>query len=428
MRKLLILVLCGALVVLLAVGYHFSQREHAAVLSSWNAPVSTPMGITLQVRAAKTAAGTLMVYADDNGMTLYSRDHSSATEPQGCAAGTCEKRFTPAVAPSGAVPNVDWSFAYTAGTRQWAHGKDPMFVCAGDNSIGSAACDKAEAGAWHVATFHPGTEFDLPAEIAVREVSGALGVVLIDYQGMTLYAYMGDPRTAAGACDGCTGRWLPLEAPLQASSPPGFSMVARHDGINQWLYHGAALYRFDGDQKPGDVTGENVDRRFHAALIVRHFMPENVTVRRDVELGDILVTNGGATLYERDRGIPGEPQGFREDHGSPALGRFLGTAACDAVCAKLWSPLPAPANSLPSGYWSIFTRPDGSKQWGYKGFAMYTYLKEGPGETRGNEVFELATLGAAPQMTPGIADKDLGVGGGGVGMGLGSMFWHAVIP
>jgi predicted lipoprotein with Yx(FWY)xxD motif len=430
MRARVVLLACTVSIVVLAFFFHARHETRTARSAASQAPLSTPPGITLQARAKRKEAARRqmaeIVYADEKGLTLYFRNPSDT--PPRCAVD-CDDVFKPALAPDGAVAVADWTFAGDASdARQWRHRGVPLFVCAKDKVAGSVECDEAAGGVWHAAIFRPADDLEFPGEIGARETDDAVGVALIDDQGMTLYTYLGDPRDPVSTCEGCTGRWLPVEGPRQPNPLPAFSVITRPDGINQWSYQGAALYRFDGDQKPADVTGENVDPRFQVARLMRHFMPESVRVRRDLELGDILVTRRGETLYERDRGIPGEHQGFREDHGAAALGRFLGTATCDESCAKTWLPLEAPAHSLPSGYWSILSRPSGIRQWAYKGFALYTHSKENPGETRGNQVFELAELGAPPKFTPGVADADVGVGGADVGMGLGSMFWHAVVP
>lgn len=54
------------------------------------------------------------------------------------------------------------------------------------------------------------------------------------------------------------------------------------------------------------------------------------------------------------------------------------------TCQQYWPPLLAAADSVPVGKWTIQTRKDGSKQWAYKGLALYTsHLDKNPGETFG---------------------------------------------
>jgi predicted lipoprotein with Yx(FWY)xxD motif len=64
-----------------------------------------------------------------------------------------------------------------------------------------------------------------------------------------------------------------------------------------------------------------------------------------------------------------------------------GVSNCNDKCATAWPPLIAAADAKPMGDWTIVTRQDGSKQWAYKGMALYTWIKDTkPGETSGDGV------------------------------------------
>jgi predicted lipoprotein with Yx(FWY)xxD motif len=93
--------------------------------------------------------------------------------------------------------------------------------------------------------------------------NSALGQILVDTQGRTLYLFKADsPRVSA--CGGaCAVAWPPL---LVRGNPivvggADRSLVAtiqRPSGARQLTYDGHPLYRFVDDQKPGDVNGEGV--------------------------------------------------------------------------------------------------------------------------------------------------------------------------
>src|SRR5262245_27100525 len=68
----------------------------------------------------------------------------------------------------------------------------------------------------------------------------------------------------------------------------------------------------------------------------------------------ILVNGTGMTLYV-----------FDKDAG--------GKSACNGPCAANWPPLPAGADAMASGDWTIIVRDDGSKQWAYKGKPLYAW-------------------------------------------------------
>lgn len=82
----------------------------------------------------------------------------------------------------------------------------------------------------------------------------------------------------------------------------------------------------------------------------------------------VLATPAGATLYTFDKDVANS-----------------GKSTCNAQCAVNWPPLPAQASDTPSGDYSIVTRDDGSKQWAYKGWPLYTYAKDAKaGDTTGD--------------------------------------------
>lgn len=86
----------------------------------------------------------------------------------------------------------------------------------------------------------------------------------------------------------------------------------------------------------------------------------------------VLATPAGATLYTYDKDAANS-----------------GKSVCNAQCAANWPPLAAQASDTASGDWSIVTRDDGSKQWAYKGWPLYTFAKDAKagdttGDNRGN--------------------------------------------
>ena len=90
------------------------------------------------------------------------------------------------------------------------------------------------------------------------------GDTLVNKAGMTLYAY---DKNAGGksACTGqCTTNWPPLMAAATDKGGNDFSVIAREDGARQWAYDGKPLYTWSKDQKPGDMTGDNFNKVWHA--------------------------------------------------------------------------------------------------------------------------------------------------------------------
>jgi hypothetical protein len=58
-------------------------------------------------------------------------------------------------------------------------------------------------------------------------------------------------------------------------------------------------------------------------------------------------------------------------------------------CMAVWHPYAAPADAQPSGFWDIAARADGSKQWVYEGYALWTYDGDKkPGDINGHDSFD----------------------------------------
>jgi predicted lipoprotein with Yx(FWY)xxD motif len=92
-----------------------------------------------------------------------------------------------------------------------------------------------------------------------RTTQTAMGPVLADSRGMTLYTF---DKDAAGKskCNGkCAENWPPLKADGTSQLSGNWSVVTRDDGSKQWAYNSKPLYGWVKDQKPGDTTGNGVN-------------------------------------------------------------------------------------------------------------------------------------------------------------------------
>jgi predicted lipoprotein with Yx(FWY)xxD motif len=84
--------------------------------------------------------------------------------------------------------------------------------------------------------------------------------------------------------------------------------------------------------------------------------------------GGMLVGPNSMTLYSFDRDGAGS-----------------GKSVCNGPCAKNWPPLMAADGAMASGDYSIITRDDGGKQWAYKGWPLYYWVKDAkPGDMTGD--------------------------------------------
>jgi predicted lipoprotein with Yx(FWY)xxD motif len=90
-----------------------------------------------------------------------------------------------------------------------------------------------------------------------------LGKVLVDGQGRTLYLFKADKGTTSMCTGACATNWPPLRASGKPTVGTGLqaSLVGttnRSGGHPQITYSGHPLYRFVGDHKPGDTSGQGI--------------------------------------------------------------------------------------------------------------------------------------------------------------------------
>ncbi len=91
------------------------------------------------------------------------------------------------------------------------------------------------------------------------------GGMLVNSAGMTLYTF---DKDAAGSgkstCNGpCAVNWPPLTASAADSGSGEWSIVVRDDGSRQWADQGKPVYLWIKDRKPGDKTGDGVNKVWH---------------------------------------------------------------------------------------------------------------------------------------------------------------------
>jgi len=93
------------------------------------------------------------------------------------------------------------------------------------------------------------------------------GELLTDSNAMTLYVFDKDPAgTGRSVCNGdCATSWPPLAASDAAKDVGDFGVLKRDDQRRQWAYKGRPLYRWAGDRKPGETSGDGVGGVWHAA-------------------------------------------------------------------------------------------------------------------------------------------------------------------
>ena len=415
------------------------------------APPTVPPGVTLVevVRELNASAAQLLWVrlGDADGRTLLFRADG---EPDGVGCvDECAVEFPPLAAPADAEPFADWSpVRRPDGRLQWAYQSRPLHTWSQEEEPGEVATNVGlaetanlklaergrQAGAlmpppeWRVARFEPARSIDMPAGIEARLAGSAQAVLLTDFEGFTLYSPAGDAARDDPTCSsrGCEN-WLPVPAPALALDMGQFSVVFRKDGSRQWAYRDRPLYRYRGDLLPGDAHGRAVDERWTMAVLTENYRPPRVAVTALEGYGDALSLDG-MTLYtgsafEKYWGGRNLRDSFKNAYDR---GKQLGGDACaDAECLKLWRPFRASADARSTGFWEVFTRRDGSRQWAYKGYALYTYADdERPGQNRGQATYAFATLDGTPrEIERAVWLAELGGTYGGAGV-----YWNVAKP
>jgi len=204
-----------------------------------------------------------------------------------------------------------------------------------------------------------------------------------DADGKPLYTYDADQPGKSSCYAECAQEFQPYLADAHAKGFSDWSTVVRDDHTKQWAYQGKPLYRYSGKDPIGEPVGaccgqapvedpawHNPGSDFYApkrGWRRAGYTPEK-TLKMPTSLEISLLAAAG---------------GF----GFVDAGTHL-TVYAVPVSHKLsvdWSPVRASEMAVPVGEFSMITRKDdGTRQWTYKGAALYTYSgDQTPGEVNG---------------------------------------------
>ena len=318
-------------------------------------PADTPLDIRV------IGHGDGWSFTDNHGMTLYTFDRDEGTPGKSACNAECAIAWPPLVAAKDAKPFGDWGvIAREDQSLQWAFRGRPVYLYKLDTSPGTAFGDGSDT-VWHVA-FKP---IATPREIRLGRT--ASGRVLTDNRGRTLYS-------SKDSCDAkCQKIWEPVAAPALANNFGDWSILTLDSGLRQWAYKGQPLFRRPGaDIKPGETSGDGISGWTVLVLEPPQPLPPWATVQAS-DAGELIANKEGFTIYAH------ESVGRRPRFGPPAPVCSAG----DCLDAQ-WVPFIAAADAKPIGSWTIVTRPDGRRQWAYKGQRIFTNsLDKKPGEFKG---------------------------------------------
>ena len=405
-----------------------------------HAPASTPDGIMLvEVHREEGFSSDQYFWTrlgDAAGATLF--------YPVG-RKKVSQQNFKPVEAGETAVAFDDWSIVTNGNKRQWAYQTHPLFTWSLEQEAGQAATDMALHGpgpngeapllakregiilppeGWQVAIYTPAQNFDVPDGFDIQVIDSGLGVVLTNFEGFSMYGAVSETSCNDSAC---YGDWIPVTAPALANGLDEFSIFERVDGTRQWAYRDQPLFRYKGDLLPGDAHGRDIHDQLHLVLIKENFTPAGVGVAVQAGYGDIFTLHD-QTLYF---GSAFEKYwGGRNLRGSFEIayskGKRLGGDACISdKCLSVWEPFAAPAGATARGFWEVVTRLDGTRQWAYKGFALYTNSEDkSAGQMRGHSLYDIADVDGdeeAIARTKYLAEVGNALGGAGI-------YWSVAKP
>ena len=224
----------------------------------------------------------------------------------------------------------------------------------------------------------------------------ALGTIVTDGQGMTLYRFDDDTaKPPKSNCDGdCATAWPPLIAgeagiEVQGIDKTLVGTVERSDGSTQVTLAGWPLYHYAKDKAPGDVNGHGAGGRWFAATpegkkagvaaaapgTVPAGQPVTLVVMSVAPLGEIVTDREGMTLYR-----------FDKDTNDPA------TSNCNGDCAAQWPPVIATSDEfqlqgIDKALVGTVQRADGSRQVTIAGWPVYRFAGDKvPCDTNGQGV------------------------------------------
>lgn len=210
-----------------------------------------------------------------------------------------------------------------------------------------------------------------------------LKIAYADRNGLTLYTYDKDPAGKATCVAECARLFTPFIAPEKAKVFGAWSAIKRDDGMLQWALGGKPLYTYVNDIDPGAIAGDSpanrgAMRRNRAGVMVGGGQRGGY----DGPGSKIEPLPDGwraAILFPMDALTPPPGLAIREIQDAALFGltdgrgHTLYAAAAGTKLDNRWKAVVAPQLAESSGDFAVLERPDGIRQWSYKGQALFTF-------------------------------------------------------
>ena len=227
------------------------------------------------IKVGDVAGAGGVAFTNSAGMPLYIFDGDPVRDKTACTAGPCTNHWVPALAGQLARPVGEFTvLSRDDGIFQWAYRGKALYAFDGDTQPGDAVGSTIDKR-WQVVLVR---RHFMPGNVTIRH-NHFEGYNLATADGMTIYeldrfrsvngghslrigsessAQIGRMIGTHGCDAACLSAWRPLLAPANAQPSGKWEIATRDDGNKQWVYQGYALYTYTGDNRPGDMNGNDL--------------------------------------------------------------------------------------------------------------------------------------------------------------------------
>ncbi len=221
------------------------------------------------------------------------------------------------------------------------------------------------------------TEGTADPNAVVHTAETHLGTVLVNAEGMTLYAFLNDTEGESTCTGDCLANWPAVPAPegeinVGDLDPALFSTVENPEAGPMLKMGDWPLYTFAGDQAPGDVNGQGVGEVWY--VVGPSGIAASLVNTRETSAGPILVNAEGMTLYA-----------FLND--------TEGESTCTGDCLANWPAAVIGEHDtsvLDPALWSTVENPEAGAMLKIGDWPLYTFAAdEAPGDVNGQGVGEV---------------------------------------
>jgi predicted lipoprotein with Yx(FWY)xxD motif len=226
-------------------------------------PVALAQSFTLTVTKDATLGNIL---TDSQGRTLYRFTKDTVNASSACS-GKCATTWPPLlisdgnpVAGEGVDGNLLGVLTRTDGGRQVMFNGIPLYYYSTDAAPGDTK-GQGVGKVWFIVKPNTTTVGNQGVSVHMTQNS-ALGPILVDSKGRTLYHFAKDSENTSACYDQCANVWPPLLVGASDATLDGIGgtvgAAVRNDGNRQVTYGGVPLYYFANDAAPGDTKGQGV--------------------------------------------------------------------------------------------------------------------------------------------------------------------------